>query len=69
MRFVEEKERASKALVEAIAAAKILAVEDAIDLTHRLRQETGSYALMAHTGFEHSDFLIVVNSPKAIREY
>jgi acyl-CoA oxidase len=55
---LRKKERASKALVEAIAAAKILAVEDAIDLTHRLRQETGSYALMAHTGFEHSDFLI-----------
>jgi len=55
---LRKKERASKSLVEAIAAAKILAVEDAIDLTHRLRQETGSYALMAHTGFEHSDFLI-----------
>ena len=55
---LRKKERASKSLVDAIAAAKILAVEDAIDLTHRLRQETGSYALMAHTGFEHSDFLI-----------
>ena len=26
-------------------------------MTHRLRQEVGSYALMAGTGFEHTDFL------------
>ena len=44
-------------LVEAVAAAKVKAVEDAIELSHRLRQETGSYALMAKTGFEHTDFL------------
>ena len=26
-------------------------------MTHRLRQEVGSYALMQGTGFEHTDFL------------
>lgn len=47
----------SAALVEAIAVAKIKAVENAIDLTFRLKQEVGSYALMGGTGFEHTDFL------------
>eukprot|EP00227_Mantoniella_beaufortii_P000632 CAMPEP_0197615092 /NCGR_PEP_ID=MMETSP1326-20131121/59855_1 /TAXON_ID=1155430 /ORGANISM="Genus nov. species nov., Strain RCC2288" /LENGTH=585 /DNA_ID=CAMNT_0043183973 /DNA_START=106 /DNA_END=1864 /DNA_ORIENTATION=+ len=44
-------------LVEAVAAAKVTAVDQAIDLCHRLRQEVGSYALMSGTGFEHTDFL------------
>jgi len=50
-------ERPSAALVEAVAAAKVKAVDEAIDFCHRLRQEVGSYALMAGTGFEHTDFL------------
>ena len=33
------------------------AVDEANEMTHRLRQEVGSYALMAGTGFEHTDFL------------
>ena len=49
--------RPSVDLVEAVAAAKIVAVDEAIAFTHRLRQEVGSYALMAGTGFEHTDFL------------
>jgi acyl-CoA oxidase len=44
-------------LVEAVAVAKIAAVENAILLAFRLKQEVGSYALMGGTGFEHLDFL------------
>jgi acyl-CoA oxidase len=44
-------------LVEAIAVAKVKAVEETIALTHRLKNEVGSYALMADTGFGQSDFL------------
>mmetsp|Transcript_3684 Transcript_3684/g.3834 ORF Transcript_3684/g.3834 Transcript_3684/m.3834 type:complete len:477 (-) Transcript_3684:40-1470(-) len=44
-------------LVEAIAAAKVKAVEESIDLVHRLKNEVGSYALMADSGFNQSDFL------------
>jgi acyl-CoA oxidase len=44
-------------LVDAIAVAKINAVENAIDLSLRLKREVGSYALMGGTGFEHVDFL------------
>ncbi|KAI9021142.1 acyl-CoA dehydrogenase/oxidase [Hyaloraphidium curvatum] len=44
-------------VVEAIAVGKVAAVEAAIDLCWRLKQEVGSYALMAGTGFEHADFL------------
>eukprot|EP00656_Telonema_subtile_P015135 TRINITY_DN17885_c0_g1_i1.p1 TRINITY_DN17885_c0_g1~~TRINITY_DN17885_c0_g1_i1.p1 ORF type:complete len:473 (+),score=142.25 TRINITY_DN17885_c0_g1_i1:202-1620(+) len=46
-----------KDLVEAIAVAKVQAVENAIALCFRLKQEVGSYALMGGTGFEHLDFL------------
>ena len=45
------------ALVEHIAVAKVKAVEQSIDLCFRLKQEVGSYALMAGTGFEKMDFL------------
>ena len=41
-------------LVEAIAAGKVLCVETAIDICHRLRQEVGSFALMAGSGFERT---------------
>lgn len=44
-------------LVEAIAAAKVRAVETAIDLCWRLKQEVGSYALMGGCGFEQLDYL------------
>ena len=37
-------------LVEAIAVAKVKAVEESIALVHRLKNEVGSYALMAGTG-------------------
>jgi len=47
----------SKELVEAIAAAKVAAVEMSIDHCFRLKQEVGSYALMHGTGFEQMDFL------------
>ena len=44
-------------LVEAIAVAKVVAVEESISLAHRLKNEVGSYALMAGTGFDQTDFL------------
>lgn len=44
-------------LVEAIAAAKVKSVELGIELCWRLKQEVGSYALMAGSGFEQIDFL------------
>jgi len=44
-------------LVQAIAVAKITAVEHSISLSFRLKQEVGSYALMGGTGFEDMDFL------------
>ena len=45
------------ALTRAIAVAKIRAVETSIASCHALKQEVGSYALMAGTGFENTDFL------------
>ena len=42
------------ALVDAIAAGKVLCLETAIDICHRLRQEVGSFALMAGSGFERT---------------
>lgn len=44
-------------LVQAIAVGKISAVENAIALSFKLKQEVGSYALMGGTGFEDMDFL------------
>lgn len=44
-------------LVEAIAAGKVRAVEAAIALCWRLKQEVGSYALMTGCGFEQLDYL------------
>jgi acyl-CoA oxidase len=44
-------------LVEAIAVGKVKAVEESIDLTFRLKNEVGSYALMASSGFGQTDFL------------
>ncbi len=42
---------------QAIAVGKVKAVEDAIALCFALKQEVGSYALMAGSGFEQMDFL------------
>lgn len=44
-------------LVQAIAVAKVKSVEESISLTHRLKNEVGSYALMSNVGFGQSDFL------------
>jgi len=44
-------------LVLAIATCKVRAVENSIALTFRLKQEVGSFALMADAGFKHLDFL------------
>jgi len=44
-------------LVQDIAVAKVRGVEEAIELCFRLKQEVGSYALMADTGFDNTDFL------------
>lgn len=44
-------------LVQGIAAAKVKAVETAIELCWRLKQEVGSYALMTGCGFEQLDYL------------
>merc|ERR1719231_1723440 len=44
-------------LVEAIATAKVRCVECCIDLSFRLKQEVGSFALMGDAGFAHLDFL------------
>jgi acyl-CoA oxidase len=41
-------------LTEAIAVCKVKCVDRAIELTFRLKQEVGSYALMGGTGFEVS---------------
>jgi acyl-CoA oxidase len=44
-------------LMEAIAVSKVKAVEESIEMSFRLKQEVGSYALMAGSGFEQMDFL------------
>ena len=44
-------------LIEAIAVAKVKAVEESIEMTFRLKQEVGSYALMEGSGFEQMDIL------------
>ena len=45
-------------LIEAIATAKVMAVDRCIYLSTALKNECGSYALMANTGFEQMDFLL-----------
>ena len=46
------------ALVDAISVAKIKCIEVAVERTHALRLEVGSYALMHDTGFELVDMLL-----------
>ncbi|KAK3258837.1 hypothetical protein CYMTET_32136 [Cymbomonas tetramitiformis] len=45
-------------LVESIAVAKVKAIEVATNMSFRLSQEVGSYALMGSTGFEHQAMLL-----------
>lgn len=47
----------SEELAHMIAVAKVKAVEHSIDLSWRLKQEVGSYALMGDSGFGSMDFL------------
>jgi acyl-CoA oxidase len=44
-------------LQDAIAVVKIKSIEVAIDYAQKLKQEVGSYALMAGTGFDKIDYL------------
>ena len=44
-------------LQQSIAVAKVKCIEESIALCHALKQEVGSFALMAGTGFEQMDFL------------
>mmetsp|Transcript_84433 Transcript_84433/g.240004 ORF Transcript_84433/g.240004 Transcript_84433/m.240004 type:complete len:344 (-) Transcript_84433:846-1877(-) len=45
-------------LVDAISVCKVRAIDVAIQRSHALRQEVGSYALMHHTGFELMDMFL-----------
>jgi len=54
---LREDRAPSLQLVEAIAVAKVKAVEESIALTHQLRNEVGSFALMRDSGFAQTDFL------------
>eukprot|EP00405_Crypthecodinium_cohnii_P026373 CAMPEP_0206487252 /NCGR_PEP_ID=MMETSP0324_2-20121206/41512_1 /ASSEMBLY_ACC=CAM_ASM_000836 /TAXON_ID=2866 /ORGANISM="Crypthecodinium cohnii, Strain Seligo" /LENGTH=468 /DNA_ID=CAMNT_0053965661 /DNA_START=203 /DNA_END=1609 /DNA_ORIENTATION=- len=47
----------SEKLVEKVAVLKVKAIETSISYCFRLKQELGSYALMAGTGFEKMDYL------------
>ena len=38
-------------------ALQVRCIETSIELCHRLKQEVGSFALMAGTGFERLDYL------------
>jgi len=55
--LLAERQVPSAELANAIAVAKVKAVETSIDLCWRLKQEVGSYALMGDSGFVHLDFL------------
>ena len=54
---LQEEILPSLELTEAIAVAKIRAVDESIEMCFRLKQEVGSYALMSGNGFENMDFL------------
>ncbi|KAI8902989.1 hypothetical protein BC833DRAFT_654394 [Globomyces pollinis-pini] len=56
--YLRKRKVPDVALQQAIAVVKVKCIEGAIDLCHSLKQEVGSYALMAGTGFEQLDFLI-----------
>jgi acyl-CoA oxidase len=44
-------------LIEKVSALKVKAIETSISYCFKLKQEVGSYALMAETGFEKLDYL------------
>lgn len=44
-------------LIDTVATAKVKCIETTIELCFRLKNEVGSYALMAGTGFERLDYL------------
>jgi len=44
-------------LIDTVATAKVRCIETSIELCFRLKNEVGSYALMAGTGFERLDYL------------
>ena len=54
---LKNSEPPSSKLVDAIATCKVRAVEESISMCFRLKQEVGSFALMADAGFKHMDFL------------
>lgn len=54
---LRKDEPPSSQLVDAIATVKVKCVEESIDMCHRLKQEVGSFALMADSGFSTMDFL------------
>ncbi|KAJ2997551.1 hypothetical protein HDV02_005440, partial [Globomyces sp. JEL0801] len=55
--YLRKRQLPDLALQQAIAVGKVKCIEGAIELCHSLKQEVGSYALMAGTGFEQLDFL------------
>ncbi|KAJ3325708.1 hypothetical protein HDV06_003509 [Boothiomyces sp. JEL0866] len=55
--YLRKRQVPPVALQDSIAVVKVKCVEGAINLCHALKQEVGSYALMAGTGFEQLDFL------------
>jgi len=57
-KYLVKNEIPPASLVQAIAVAKISAVENSIELAFKLKKEVGSYSLMGGTGFDSgSDFL------------
>ena len=56
-------------LIEAIAVAKVKAVEDSIEMSFRLKQEVGSYALMEGSGFEQMDFLQCCKFAEGVKSF
>ena len=54
---LRKREFPSVKLQQEIAVAKVKCIELSISLCHALKQEVGSFALMAGTGFEQMDFL------------
>jgi acyl-CoA oxidase len=54
---LQKREIPNMNLQKAIAVGKVRCLEDSIALCHALKQEVGSFALMAGNGFEQFDFL------------
>ena len=60
--------RPDAGLVEAVAAAKVSAVDEAIEYCHRLRQEVGSYAPWRGQGSSTRIFCSAASSPRETAE-